>query len=226
MSAECIATNERLKTEVHHVKVIIRRSRAVMDASLKHPSTFLVAGATGTGKSSWVRQLIKHRLFTPQIELVYAYAEFQESFAHMEGVEFVNDIPSVDMFDKNVNNLLIIDDFQNRVKEMTDLFTKYSHHRNITVVVLLQNPFAPHTRTLSLNAHYFVFMRNPRDKSQIAHLARQIAPGKSDRVLEAFNDATQLPYGYLLIDLRQETPEQLRYRTDIFNTDMQRVYMI
>jgi hypothetical protein len=189
-----------------------------MDASLKHPSTFVLAGASQTGKTTWVRELIqkKDSLFTPKIE---------RSFADMEA-EFVNDIPSVDIFDKNVNNLLIIDDFQNRVKEMTDLFTKYSHHRNVTVVVLLQNPFAPHTRTLSLNAHYFVFMRNPRDKSQILHLARQIAPGKSDRVVEAFNDATQLPFGYLLIDLRQETPEQLRYRTDIFDADLQRVYMI
>lgn len=199
-----------------------------MDVTIKHPFCLIVAGASGSGKSSWVKKLLekKHLLISPNIErVVYGYAEYQPAFDDMDA-EFVNDIPDIEIFDRKINNLLIIDDFQDRVKDMTDLFTKYSHHRNVSVVVLLQNPFAVNTRTLSLNAHYFVFMRNPRDKSQIAHIARQIAPGKSDRVVQAFNEATQLPFGYLMIDLKQQTPEQLRFRTDIFDQEIQRVYMI
>ena len=42
---------------------------------------------------------------------------------------------------------------------------------------------------------------------------------------ESFADATSLPYGYLLIDLRTTTPEDLRLRTDIFSDDMTVVYV-
>ncbi|KAF4530492.1 hypothetical protein B566_EDAN018468 [Ephemera danica] len=42
-------------------------------------------------------------------------------------------------------------------------------------------------------------------------------PSNPKFVQEAFQDATKNPYGYLLIDLKQETPELYRYRADIFN---------
>jgi hypothetical protein len=44
-------------------------------------------------------------------------------------------------------------------------------------------------------------------------------PGKSKFVLEAFEDATKEPYGYLLIDLKPETDEKYRIRTNIFPDD-------
>ncbi|KAK3712675.1 hypothetical protein QZH41_017171 [Actinostola sp. cb2023] len=36
---------------------------------------------------------------------------------------------------------------------------------------------------------------------------------------EAFNDATDSPYGYLLFDFETDTPETLRLSTNIFPTD-------
>ena len=38
-------------------------------------------------------------------------------------------------------------------------------------------------------------------------------PGKSAFMIEAFKNATRAPYGYLLIDLKQETDDKLRLRT-------------
>lgn len=65
-------------------------------------------------------------------------------------------------------------------------------------------------------------LKNPRDRSQITHLARQM----QNKILqEAFEDATATPYGYLLLDLRQETPEDLRLRTYIFPGEIQAVYL-
>ena len=34
------------------------------------------------------------------------------------------------------------------------------------------------TRTLSLNSHWIVLFKNTRDATQVAHLARQMYPGK------------------------------------------------
>ena len=64
-------------------------------------------------------------------------------------------------------------------KSVSNLFTKGSHHRNLSVLHLVQNVFDKnkHTRTISLNTHYLVIFKNPQDASQITHLAKQMYPG-------------------------------------------------
>jgi hypothetical protein len=69
---------------------------------------------------------------------------------------------------------------------------------------------------MSLNTQYMVLFKNPRDQQQIAVLARQMYPHNSDRMLQIYKEATQEPYGYLLVDLKPETPESERLKTDIF----------
>lgn len=105
--------------------------------------------------------------------------------------------------------------------DVIDLFTKGSHHYNISVIFVTQNIFnqGRGRRDISLNAHYIVCFKSPRDKLQIRHLARQIHPEKPEFIQEAYNDATSKPYGYLLFDLTQTTHDRYRYRTSIFSTD-------
>ncbi len=95
---------------------------------------------------------------------------------------------------------------------VTQLFTKKSHHSNTSVIYLVQNLFQKHkeSRTISLNAQYMVVFKNPGDASQVTHLANQMYPGRVNFVQEAFKDVTNVPYGYLLVDLKQDTPEELR----------------
>jgi len=78
---------------------------------------------------------------------------------------------------------------------------------------------------MSLNAHYMVLFKNPRDASQFAYLARQMYPGFSKFAIEAYKDATREPYSYLLVDLRTEQDEDLRLRTNIFPGESQHVYV-
>ena len=109
---------------------------------------------------------------------------------------------------------------------MVDIFTKISHHRNLSGVYLTQNLFYKNkqTHTLSLNSHYIGLFKNARDATQVANLARQMYPGKSAFMIEAFK-TTSAPYGYLLIDLKQGTDDKLRLRTGIFPEDVQYVYL-
>ncbi len=44
-------------------------------------------------------------------------------------------------------------------------------------------------------------------------------PAKSKFLVEAFKDATLKAFGYLLIDLKPDTDERLRVRTNIFPDD-------
>lgn len=101
----------------------------------------------------------------------------------------------------------------------------YSHRKDILVLFLTQNIFVKNTRTMSLNSHYIVLFKNPRDATQIAHLARQMYPGKSKFMIEAFRDATSKPYTYLMIDLRPETEDMLRLRSSIFPDEDNFVYV-
>jgi len=74
-------------------------------------------------------------------------------------------------------------------------------------------------RTLSLNSHYFVFMKNTRDRQQIGILARQICPGNSNYIVQSYEAATKKPFSYLLADFRPDTPATLRLRSNIFPTE-------
>ena len=68
---------------------------------------------------------------------------------------------------------------------------------------------------VSLNAHYLVLFKNPRDKSQIGVLSRQL---QMPHLLPAYEDATGRPHGYLLVDLSPQTPDELRLRSQLFST--------
>ena len=104
---------------------------------------------------------------------------------------------------------------------VTNLFTKKSHHSNTSVIYLVQNLFSKNkeSRTISLNSQYMIVFKNPRDVTQMTTLAKQMYPGRVKFVQEAFADAASTPYGYLLIDLKQNTPDDMRLRTSILPDD-------
>jgi len=97
----------------------------------------------------------------------------------------------------------------------------------VSVLFLVQNLFPKNkfARTISLNAHYMVLFKNPRDASQFQNLARQMYPKKSQFAVEAYKDATREPYSYLLVDLRGEQNEDLRLRANIFPGETHYVYV-
>jgi hypothetical protein len=111
-------------------------------------------------------------------------------------------------------------------QRVASLFTKKSHHRNISVMHIVQNLFhrGKHHRTIGLNAHYMVLLKNRRDVTQIMALAHQMYLQKTKYFLEAYTAATALPHGYLVIDMKQETPDILRIRSHIFPGEKQIEY--
>ena len=78
---------------------------------------------------------------------------------------------------------------------------------------------------MSLNCHYLILFKSPRDSSQINHLAKQMFPGHVKYMQESFQDATSGPYGYLLCDLKPKTPTYFRLRTNIFPGETQYAYV-
>jgi len=202
-----------------------------MTLPLRHPFTALVAGPTGCGKTRFVFKLIENAramIDPPPRRIVYCYGEYQQLFRKYLRVTFHQGLPNADDFDGSEPVLLIVDDLMNETDDsVANLFTKGSHHRNNSVAFLVQNLFHKnkHIRTISLNAHYMVLYKNPRDASQFASLTRQMYPNKSAFAVEAYKDATKEPYSYLFVDLRPEQDEDLRLRTNVFPDETGFVYV-
>ena len=160
-----------------------------MDVRLKHPFTCVISGPTGSGK-----RVFSKRLFTsqgiidpPPDNIIWYYGEYQDAYHHMASlvpeILFVEGIPDnlLQSLDRTQRNIIVIDDLMSESgnnKKVSELFTKGSHHRNLSVILILQNLFyrGKEMRTISLNSHYMVLFKNSRDASQINHLARQMYP--------------------------------------------------
>lgn len=197
----------------------------------KHPANIFISGPSGSGKTEFVKKLIEYKELVfdiPPQQIVWCYKEWQTAYNQMqerEGskIKFLRGIPDQDedlVTDTGETYLLVFDDMLgDKDEEKIKLwFTRKGHHRNASVVYITQNLFqqSKSSRTMSLNAHYLVVFQSPRDKMQVKTLAQQL---QTPHLPYAFNDATSVPHGYLLIDLKPDTPDILRFRTDIFRTD-------
>lgn len=114
--------------------------------------------------------------------------------------------------------LAIFDDLMDSINEtILNCFTVFSHHLKASIFLLVQSLFLENKiyRVCSLNSHYIVLMKNIRDTSSVTYLARQMSPYHTKYITEAYAQATKNPYSYLLFDLRQETNDIVRLRSNI-----------
>ena len=206
--------------------------------SFRHPTTILIAGPTQAGKSFFFNQVLENHLIQPSpSRIIYVYADHHPDLSHLKHlysqVEFVqgmkNFLPLLPTIDPDERNLVVIDDQMaeaGKLEEMSNLFTKGSHHRNITVVYIVQNVFDKGKvhRTISLNSHYIVLFKNPRDQGQVRSLAQQVFPNQVKFFMSAFQDATQRHRGYLFLELHPLTPEEVRVRSRIFRNEEVEIY--
>lgn len=196
---------------------------------LRHPFTAIISGPTGCGKTLFVRELLKfHKelIYINQpksLKVLWCYGINQKIYdipiphcvvTYFEGIPRESDI--VD----NLPDIVVMDDLMNESSNATDVsnfYTRGSHHLGFSIISIVQNIFAKgkEMRNISLNSQIIVLMKNRRDLKQINALGQQIFPSKVKNFMSVYSDATNKPYGYLLIDTSQQTPEELRLRTNI-----------
>ncbi|XP_033741828.1 uncharacterized protein LOC117328408 [Pecten maximus] len=197
-----------------------------------HPFTANVSGPTSCGKTYFVKLLLQNCLTkikpAPQ-RIIWLYKRWQPLYDVIKAtvipkVEFIKGIPldlDQDSFlNPRIRNLVILDDLMSTASKdprINELFTEGSHHRNLSVIAINQNLYYNKDPTQRRNCHYLILFNNPIDKQQIMTLARQMYPENDQHLMRYFKDATQKPYGYLLVDLKPSTSESLRMRSDILS---------
>lgn len=201
----------------------------------QHPFNMLVSGPSQSGKTVWTKQLVRHidsMCTQPPEKIIWAYGEMQDAYEEMctwPRMQLVEGLPSMESLKSEPRKpkLLILDDQMMNVKKDTlaNIFCKGSHHWSLSCCMLVQSAFYEGLKTPRRNAHYMVLFKNPADALQVSTLARQIFPGKKGYFMESYADATSQPYSYLLLDLKQTTPDRLRLRSCVFPHETNVVYL-
>ena len=158
----------------------------------------------------------------PRKNAVVLYSQWQPLYVTMKHVEFQQGLSDVE---KLKSCLLVLDDMMACLEsEVADIFTKGGHHKNISIIPVTQNVYhqSRFQRTISLNTHYMVLFKNPRDATQIQHFARQIYPKDPEYLVQVYERVMTLgPYSYLFIDLKQKKPDNMRLRENILGDEEQ-----
>src|SRR5277367_13725 len=199
------------------------RWKIVNDVGLRHPFNMVVAGPSQSGKTHWVKSLVtrKPSMITPEIEkILFYYSEWQPLYDTITDIaEFHQGLPT-SLPDGSKRTLIILDDLMvesSGNKDITLLFTRGTHHKNCSVILITQNFFEKGLRTITLNSHYLVILKSKRTLSQISALARQLYSKKIGFLEEAYEDVTKEPgRGYLFLDLKPDTERDLSVFGNIF----------
>ena len=94
------------------------------------------------------------------------------------------------------------------------------------MIIMLQELFNKHLRQISLNAQYILLMDFPRDRSVARSLAKQVVPGCTQFLVDAYVKAvSSSEYGSLFLDLHQKNKRSAAWvRSQLLPSDSCRFY--
>ena len=205
-----------------------------------HPFTMTLAGGRRTGKTHFTKTLLQRNLdlvSSPPLNMIVWFygAQQHEVFSELDKtmqvlgqrIEFVHGLPKEKTIQELVNEwsgqrkLIVLDDLMEKASNRDDVAALFTHgrHENLSVMFLTQNFFhkSKHARDMSLNIDYAVLFKNTRDPSMVMHLGQQM--GNVKFLKEAYRSATKDPFSHLFIDMRSDTPDVMRFRSNVLEEE-------
>ena len=199
-----------------------------IDVSVKWPFKWCLVGSSGSGKTNFSLQVIRHahRLFDQvPTKIIIVYKEYQEIYN-----QFNDYIPTVlfnedevdfeEITKENKENLLIICDdlyYSKKINEVAEHFLTKGRHRNTSWLVLTQSIFNhPALKNISRNSSHITMFKSVRLNEPHIFFS-QLRPRSSQVLQDIYSKATEKSYSYLDIDLSQTCPDKYRYKTNLFS---------
>lgn len=200
----------------------------------RHPFTCIISGPSRSGKTFWTKRLLKNRneMIKPEVDKViwcYGSAGSIKGLKHLfPDIEFHCGMPDeawLEKQDRSVSKLLILDDLMHECNNgfVGKMFTRISHHENISCFLIVQNIFfkSKDMREAGLNTTYRVLFNNPSDRGQLSLISQRVmGKGYSWYIPAILEELKKIePYAYVVLDMHPLTNNFMRIRTNIFPDD-------
>jgi hypothetical protein len=193
------------------------------------PARFCITGSMGSGKTNTVRNLIQSM---DCFDMIYLFAkDLTESlYAELEdmckkatkktgvtyffGSNSLDDLPAVDDFDSEKNNLIIVDDMIGekaaKLKNVQDLWIR-GRRKNCSTIFISQS-FYRIPKLIRDNTTYFIFKRISSEKDLKRIFAEFSGTKTAEEIARVYHAITSKNnVDFLMIDVSPPTP-QLQYR--------------
>ena len=201
------------------------------------PSVTQLIGPSLSGKSTIMFEILLKReiVFDRKMgKIYYCFGALSSSYEKVKAaigddITFISGLPTEEQVKKWSSNsttgpiILILDDLMEEISRSIPcqhLVTRLTHHCQLSLFILSQNLFQKGGiyRCLSLNTHYFIFMRTHRDHAQLLYFGRQVFPLKPSLLYNAYIKATEgVQYGHLRVDLHPESQPLLALTSDFLS---------
>lgn len=205
------------------------------DARLQFPFSAICSGPSLSGKTTFITSLLDRTedLISERIDSVVWFYGVKtpalstlEAKYHRDWFTCQPGLPDTENLEQYVERgkrgLFVLDDLADAVSNspfITTLLNNYVHHKNISVILVLQDLFCPGKYRASFlkSVHYLVLFKNPLNNTASKIIAQRFMPSNIKAFTDIYNEVFKAPYSYLLIDGHQKTSNYLRLKTDIFN---------
>ena len=168
----------------------------------------------------------------PPDKIIWCYSIIQPFMTKL-----LEDVPILELYqgfdsglymnrDPSTHLLIIIDDMmsdENIYKDLSDIFTKYSRHLNVSAIFICQNAYfkgnssaVRYNRDVLSNASELCIFRNLRDHVAALNLGKQAFPQRYRWFVAVYSDACKKSYGYLYLSFHPDNPEEFILRSHIF----------
>jgi hypothetical protein len=200
------------------------------------PTRLLLCGKTGSGKTNWLMNFIT---LTGAFDRIYLFAKcldeplYKMLIGELQKVEAkygsqmlwysddLADLQAVNEFDKNYNNLVIFDDMLAekvaKQKNIADIFLR-GRKQHITSVYLSQEYYRT-PKAIRDQMAYIVLQGISSVKNIKMIIKEYLIDEDPDDLFRKYRKATNkenLLDGFVLIDTKSNTPEELRFRDGFY----------
>ena len=184
--------------------------KEIKDTKLEKPFRLIIAGPSGAGKTTFLRELVNNCHFDSPFETIYYHypdyldeipVQFDQIVDYRQGLLNVNEFSSVPK-----NSLIIYDDLMNECGKSEDtmkLFTVMARKRNVSLIYLVQNIFdnSTHFRNIRLNASGVVMFNFSASTDITKRVIGQFGL-HSSLPRRLIDQIYANPYAYIYVDLR------------------------